>query len=93
MARETAGDPDAVELLPRFDEADVAAQDNHFDVLALDQALVKLAALDARQARIVELRFFGGLTCEEVATVLELSRRTVQGDWKMARTWLRRELE
>ncbi len=63
------------------------------DVLALDEALARLAALDARQAQVVELRFFGGLTCEEVAEVLGLSRRTVQADWSMARTWLRRALE
>ena len=62
-------------------------------LLALDDALRKLAGLDARQARIVELRFFGGLTNAEVAAVLEVSRRTVDRDWQFARAWLRRELD
>jgi RNA polymerase sigma factor (sigma-70 family) len=58
----------------------------------LDQAIGRLAALDARQARIVELKFFGGLSVEEVAEVLGIATRTVDRDWKIARTWLRREL-
>jgi len=62
------------------------------DVLALEEALLKLEREDARQARIVELRFFGGLTVEEVAEVLGVSKRTVEGDWTMLRAWLRREL-
>ncbi len=61
-------------------------------LLALDQALHKLGDLDARQARIVELRFFGGLTNAEVAAVLEISERTVDRDWRFARAWLRQEL-
>ena len=60
--------------------------------LDLDEALVRLAALDARQARIIELRFFGGLSVEEVADVLGLATRTVTRDWKIARGWLRRQL-
>jgi RNA polymerase sigma factor (TIGR02999 family) len=59
------------------------------DVLELDEALDGLAALDDRQARIVELRFFAGLDASEVAQVLGISRRTVQGDWNMARAFLR----
>ena len=62
------------------------------DVLALDEALVKLATVDARQARIVELRVFGGLTNDEAAKVVQVSPRTAAGDWRMARAWLRREL-
>jgi RNA polymerase sigma-70 factor (ECF subfamily) len=62
------------------------------DVLALHEAIERLAALDARQARIVELHFFGGLTFEEIALVLEVSERTAKGDWSMARAWLRGEL-
>jgi RNA polymerase sigma factor (TIGR02999 family) len=62
------------------------------DVLALDRALEKLATLDARQARLVELRFFGGLTVEEAAAVLDVAAITVKRDWAMARTWLYREL-
>ncbi len=61
-------------------------------LLALDDALRELAALDERQARIVELRFFGGLTNAEVAAVLGVSRRTVDRDWQFARAWLRKEL-
>jgi RNA polymerase sigma factor (TIGR02999 family) len=62
------------------------------DVTALDQALQGLEALDARQARIVELRFFGGLTLEETAELLEISPATVKRDWTLAKIWLRREL-
>ena len=63
-----------------------------FDVLILDEALVQLAALDARQARIVELRFFGGLSIIEVARAIGIAPRTVNADWKVARAWLRRAL-
>ncbi len=62
------------------------------DLLSLDLAIEKLAGLDARQARIVELRFFGGLEVSEVAQALEVSKRTVEGHWMHARAWLRREL-
>ncbi len=62
------------------------------DLVALDDALEQLAQLDSRQARIVELRFFAGLTVEEVAETLGVSKRTIEGDWTMARAWLRREL-
>lgn len=61
-------------------------------VLALHNALDKLAGLDDRQARIAELRFFGGLSVAEVAEVIGVSKRTVEGDWKHARVWLQREL-
>ena len=63
------------------------------DVLALNEALEKLQEIDERQARIVELRFFGGLTVREVAEVLDVSTRTVENDWTMVRAWLRRELD
>jgi RNA polymerase sigma factor (TIGR02999 family) len=62
------------------------------DVTALDHALQALEALDERQARIVELRFFGGLTVEETAELLEISPATVKRDWTLAKIWLRREL-
>jgi RNA polymerase sigma factor (TIGR02999 family) len=62
------------------------------DVLALDEALSKLQALDEQQARIVELRFFGGLTVGEVAEVLGMSKRAVEAEWTMVSAWLRREL-
>jgi len=62
------------------------------DILALDQLLVTLTALDPQQGRIVELRFFGGLTVEESAEVLGISSTTVKRDWRSAKAWLYREL-
>jgi RNA polymerase sigma factor (TIGR02999 family) len=62
------------------------------DALALDTALTRLATIDPRQATIVELRYFGGLTVLEVAELLGLSTRTVEGEWTHARAWLKREL-
>ena len=62
------------------------------DVTALDEALKALEALDERQARIVELRFFGGLTIEEIAEVLAISPATVKREWTVAKIWLKREL-
>jgi RNA polymerase sigma factor (TIGR02999 family) len=63
------------------------------DLLALDEAIERLAALDPEQARIVELRFFGGLTVEETADALDISPATVKRHWTVARAWLARELE
>ncbi len=63
------------------------------DLLALHEALEELATLDPQQERIVELRFFGGLSIEETAEVLAIGHATVERDWKMARAWLRRKLE
>lgn len=63
------------------------------ELLTLNRTLEKLERLDERQARIVELRFFGGLTVSEVAFVLGVSKRTVEGDWTHARAWLAREVE
>lgn len=62
------------------------------DVLAIDEALERLAAIDADQARLVELRFFAGLSTEETAHVLHRSPRTVKREWRLARAWLYREL-
>ena len=62
------------------------------DLLALDEALVKLAALDPDKARLVELRFFGGLTADETAATLGTSLSTVAREWRFARVWLHREL-
>lgn len=62
------------------------------DLLALNEGLDRLAELDARQATVVELRFFGGLTVPEAAMILGVSKRTVEGDWAHARAWLKREL-
>jgi RNA polymerase sigma factor (TIGR02999 family) len=64
-----------------------------FDVLALHEALEELAVFDPQQARIVELKFFGGLSIEEVAEVVGVGHATVERDWKLARAWLRRRIE
>jgi RNA polymerase sigma-70 factor (ECF subfamily) len=73
-------------------DADLQSKDRTIDVLVLHEALAHLSQLDARQARIVELHFFGGLEFEEIATVLHVSDRTIQRDWSMARAWLKGEL-
>ncbi len=69
------------------------ALDRDPELLALDEALTQLEALDPKQARIVELRFFGGLTVEETAEVAGISTATVKREWRTARAWLRRELD
>lgn len=66
--------------------------DNDEDILALDEALQMLAKANERQAKIVEMRFFGGMKVQEVADALGVSKRTIEGDWTMAKAWLRREL-
>ena len=71
-----------------LDEGLVAAPERGADLLALDEALAQLARLNPRQARVVELRYFGGLSEEEVGHVLEIAPRTVRLDWKLARAWL-----
>jgi RNA polymerase sigma factor (TIGR02999 family) len=63
------------------------------DLLALHEALEELATVDPQQSRVVELKFFGGLSIEEIAEVMNLGHATVERDWKMARAWLRRKLE
>ena len=70
-----------------------SAPDRDFSILALEEVLERLAALDPQQGRIVELRFFGGLTVEETAHVTGLSPRTVKREWRMAKAWLQRELQ
>jgi RNA polymerase sigma factor (TIGR02999 family) len=62
------------------------------DVVALDEALTKLAALSSRRARVIELRFFGGLSLEETAEALSVSSETVKRDWRLSRAWLHKEL-
>jgi RNA polymerase sigma factor (TIGR02999 family) len=66
--------------------------ESELDVVAVDEALTRLSELDARQVRVVELRFFGGLSIPETAEALHISVATVKRDWTMARTWLSREL-
>lgn len=68
--------------------ADQAGRQSEVDLLALDEALQRLAAINPQHSRIVELRFFGGLTIEETAEVTSISHATVERDWSMARAWL-----
>jgi RNA polymerase sigma-70 factor (ECF subfamily) len=76
-----------------LDEALLAGGDRSIDLVALDEALERLASLDPEQARLVELRFFGGLTVEETADAMGISPATVKRHWTVARAWLARELE
>jgi RNA polymerase sigma factor (TIGR02999 family) len=75
-----------------LEEAFAVPVDNKTDVLAVDDALHTLSKIDAQQGRIVELRFFAGLTIEETAEVLQISTSTVKRDWILAKTWIYREL-
>lgn len=75
-----------------FDEALIVAEDRASDLLVIDEALTRLEQLDPRQAKVVELRFFGGLSVEETAEVLGVSAPTVKREWAMAKAWLHREL-
>lgn len=76
-----------------LDDALSFGQDLDIDVVAVDEALLDLARLDPQQSRIVELRFFGGLTLDETAEVLQISRSTVQREWNMAKAWLYNQLK
>ncbi len=78
--------------LPLEEAMTVAAEETPVDLIALDEALNKLAERDEQQARVVELRYFSGLTLEETAEALHISRATVANDWSMAKVWLYREL-
>jgi RNA polymerase sigma factor (TIGR02999 family) len=71
-----------------LDEAVVPSDERDVDVIRLDEALVELSSFDPRQSRVVELRYFGGLTLEEIGPVLGVSTATVKRDWAMARAWL-----
>lgn len=73
--------------------AEALVKQPEIDLLALNEALDELAQMDPQQSRIVELKFFGGLSIEETAEVLGISHATVERDWKLARAWLRRQLE
>lgn len=74
-------------------EADQSPQEDSASILALDEALASLEKFDPRKSRIVELKFFGGLSQEEIAEVMGLALRTVQRDWNLARAWLFNELQ
>jgi len=75
-----------------LDEALLPSVEKSEDLVALDDALAALATVDERKAQVIELRFFGGLSVEETATVLQVSVDTVMRDWKLAKVWLLREL-
>ena len=75
-----------------IEDVQIPLEQRASDLIALDEALEKLTAFDGRKAKIVEMRFFGGMTDEEIAEVLKVSTRTVLRDWKTARLWLYREL-
>lgn len=76
-----------------LDERLVASAEPDVDLLALDRALEAMAAVDERKSRVIELRFFGGLSVEETAQVLHVSSDTVKRDWRLAKLWLLRELK
>jgi RNA polymerase sigma factor (TIGR02999 family) len=75
-----------------FEEALIVSDERTAEVIALDDALKALAKIDERKSRVVELRFFGGLSIEETAEVLNASPGTVMRDWTLAKAWLRREM-
>ena len=75
-----------------LDEALIGSPEPGQDLVALDDALTAMAAVDPRQSKVVELRFFGGLTVEETAEALHVSTQTVLRDWRLAKAWLRREM-
>ena len=88
QASKRGGDVDKVSL----QEAVIFSKTRPTDIVALDEALTRLARIDSRRARLVELRFFGGLDIEETAQVLEVSPATVKRSWLVAKAWLAREL-
>jgi len=82
----------SAEKLQLDETIQIQAADKSIDLIELDEALNRLAKLDERQARVIELRYFGGLTIEETAEVMGISPPTVKREWNMAKTWLRSEL-
>ena len=76
-----------------LDEGLIASPEPPLDLVALDRALEALAADDVRKSRVIELRFFGGLSVEETAEVLHVSPQTIKRDWRLAKLWLLRELD
>lgn len=92
-AAKRGGDPERITLDEQLLPAPAGASSQEIDLVALDEALERLAALDPRQAKVVELRYFGGLSVEEAADVLDISPATIKRDWTLARAWLKRELD
>lgn len=91
-ARRTAKREGGLQRVP-FEEPLLLNQVQSDELLAVDEALARLARFDPRQSRVVELRFFGGLTVEETAEALDISPKTVKRDWSVARAWLHREVK
>ncbi len=92
-AAKRGGDPERITLDEQLLPASASTRGHDVDLVALDAALDKLAALNERQAKVVELRYFGGLTIDEAADVLGTSPATIKRDWTLARAWLKRELD
>jgi RNA polymerase sigma-70 factor (ECF subfamily) len=88
LASKRGGDVGKVSL----DELRVYSPEKSGELVALDEALDRLARQDQRMSRVVELRFFGGLTFEQIATILKVSEKTAKRDWQLARAWLRGEI-
>jgi RNA polymerase sigma factor (TIGR02999 family) len=88
VAARRGGDSDRISLTMAMDEIDIPP----VDVLALHQALDRLHDIDARKGRVVELKFFGGLTTAEIAEVMQLSHATIERDWSFSRAWLYRSI-
>ncbi len=88
--REKRGGPQ--ENLPLEEAALVTSEGSGLDLVALDEALTRLSEFDERQARVIELRYFSGMSVEETAEVLSISTATVKRDWNMAKAWLLQEL-
>ena len=74
------------------DDVEIRSDERPLDLIALDEALTSLAVLDQRQSEIIELRFFGGLSIEEVAVILGISPGTVKREWRAAKAWLHKEI-
>lgn len=89
--REKRGGENAIRI-PLDDAGEIAVDGQNVDLIALDKVLNQLAAIDQQQVRVVELRYFSGLSLEETADALKISRATAARDWNVARAWLRREL-
>jgi RNA polymerase sigma factor (TIGR02999 family) len=90
-AKKRGGDGNRITVTSGLDQA--ASEQDPVDILDLHEALDQLTALSARQGRVVEMRFFGGMTSEEISAALEVSLRTVEREWRLARAWLGRHLE
>jgi len=91
-ARSHAAAKRGTDLRVELDAALILLQERNAEVIALDEALNTLSQIDEQQGKIVEMRFFGGLSIEEIGEVLGLSRSTVKGEWNVAKAWLLREM-